>query len=123
MKLTLNIILLFAFTACFLSLKVSAQDYNDTVIVEDPVQYNETHDGEYTTTGEHGTDNESSHKYERLYMDEYKLEALRRKKEFQYPDMDSVAAKDTLFIRPDQNAVPERNRFKGFDASILMWLI
>jgi hypothetical protein len=121
MKGFMKIILLLIFIACSYPHEVSAQDH-DTVIVEDPVHYNETHDEGSATGDEYTAANEETRKYERLYMDEYKLEALRRKKEFQYPDMDSAAPKDSIYFKPQQKTV-ERESFKGFDASIFMWLI
>jgi hypothetical protein len=121
MRAVINIILFIVFIACSYPHHVSAQD-RDTVIVEDPVHYNEMDDEGSATATETTAGKEEATKYERLYMDEYKLEALRRKKEFQYHDMDSMAAKDSIYFNPAQKPA-EGESFKGFDASIFMWLI
>jgi hypothetical protein len=110
---TILMIIVFAFYA----IQANAQDYADTVIVEAPVEYNEEgYEGSGTTTT-------TDHRYERSYMDEYKLEALRRKKEFQYLDKDSMAAAaDSAFLKSKPVSETE-DRFKGFDANILVWLV
>lgn len=115
----LVILIIFIFS-CLQSTELLAQYDADSVVVEEPTQYNEENDN---SNHESGSTTSEEHKYERVYMDEYKLEAMRKKKEFQYPDMDSLASKDTLVLQPPQTTASKENRFEGFDANILVWLV
>lgn len=97
------------------TVRSSAQDYTDTIVtVEAPVE-------DEGTSGQTSTGAGSSHQYKREYMDEYELEALRNKKEFQYRDLDSLAdAQEDIYFKEEDKS---SKRFDGFDANILLWLI
>ena len=106
----------FGLTAC----PLKAQKGGGSVIVEEPVHYDEQSDpesdGEIVST--------DYFEYERAFMNENDLEALRRKKEFQYKDLDSIAAADSFYIEPPKTDRSRKtNNFEGFDASILLWLV
>jgi hypothetical protein len=60
--------------------------------------------------------NETVNEYKRLHMSESKLESLRKKKEFKYPDLEN----DTLQIKQEP---PPVTKFEPFDASIFLWLL
>lgn len=114
----LHIIAALFFAACCGAAPATAQEYADTVMVEAPVVEEES------TGDETEISANDDPRFERRYMDEYQLEALRRKKEFQYPDMDSIAAADSVYIEPPRPpARRPKNEFKGFDGSILLWLV
>lgn len=105
---------------CLSTLPVHAQNGGGSVIVEEPVHYDE--EGDLETGVEVAT--EDYFEYERVYMDENELEAFRRRKEFQYNDLDSIAAADSFYMeRPKTTKTRPSNGFGGFDVSVLVWLI
>jgi hypothetical protein len=111
-------ILIFIIFTCFAANDLTAQEYYDSTVVA-PVT-DSVYEEEYSNEEEYS--DTSTRVYERLYMDEDKLQALRSKKEFQYKDMDSLALKDTASIKPQTNEA-EARRFERFDANILLWLL
>lgn len=93
--------------------QVSAQDeYSDTSIVVAPVE-EESYDEETAA------ENQVTNEYERRYIDESSLEALRKKKEFKYPDLES----DTLRWQHQTATTSTGTGFTGFDVSFLLWFI
>jgi hypothetical protein len=61
---------------------------------------------------------ETTHKYERRHMDEKRLQSLRSKKAFKYPDLEN----DTLEVKNDPPP-STTSQFEGIDVSIFLWLI
>jgi hypothetical protein len=64
-------------------------------------------------------ENAKPNTYERHYMDEKRLQSLRSKDEFKYPDLEN----DTLQIKHDEQAPSGTSHFEGIDASVFLWLI
>lgn len=87
---------------------------SDTTYVDSTTVSQYSEDPPVAVDDESSTD--TSHKYRRMYMSEERLAALRNKREFQYPDIDS--AKPVI-----QQEVREPSSFKGFDISFLLWIV
>lgn len=112
-----TILFLFFFT-CFTAIDLAAQEYYDTTVAAPATD--SIYDEEYSDEDEYS--DTLKRVFERLYMDEDKLQSLRSIKEFQYKDMDSIALNDTASIKPQTNDA-EAKRFEGFDANMLLWLL
>jgi hypothetical protein len=104
--------------AVFICQCISAQEvsvdttvvYNDVEgIVAPPVK---------ETSDESTDENAKGHKYERRYMDEQKLQTLRSKKAFKYPDLENDTLKLKKELPPQQTT-----HFEGIDASVFLWLL
>jgi hypothetical protein len=106
------IVIILLFVLPVLHAKDACAQYDDTtyVTVDSSVEEENGDEEDQLTT-------DSTRKYERLYMDENKLKSLRRKKEFKYEDIDSANAAN---MKPEATS---SNPFKGFDASIFLWVL
>lgn len=120
MRLQISIILLVASLICFCTTVLPAQDYTDSVtIVEEPATG--TYSKEETSDEPSTATSSGTNEYKREYMDEYELESLRKKREFQYRDLDSLEdTRDDLYFK-EQDKNPKQ--LKGINANILLWLI
>lgn len=96
---------------CLLQHKSLAQD----VTIDTMQQGTAVEEGSSDTHGEPAT-----HTYRRRYMDKERMQSLRSKKEFQYPDLEN----DTLETKPKEEVTSSSGSgFQGFDASILLWMV
>lgn len=102
-----------AVAACFYLPAESQAQLADTLVGTEEVVVGEEYSDEATDDEEQ---EDSSRKYERVFMDQQKLGVLRRQKAFRYRDMDSIP------VKPEEPA-PEPRSFEGIDASILLWLL
>lgn len=109
--------------AIFCCTKINAQSTDtlsnhysdvDTLIEDSVVPSKEQH--------KYNADTSSEKKYIRMYIDEEKLEALKKKKDFQYPDIenDSSYNSEELFKRP---AKQKTRTIPAIDGSVLLWIV
>jgi hypothetical protein len=112
MRLVLRIFLLFFLVS--VAGKIAAQDIAVDTIVEEVNEGIVAPPAEATEDEE--SDDETAHTYERRHMDEGRLQSLRSRREFKYPDLEN----DTLEVKHDP---PPESRFEGIDVSVFLWLI
>jgi len=62
---------------------------------------------------------ENTQTYHRKHMNQDRLQSLRSKKDFKYPDLEN----DTLVRKPNNTDTSQGNGFEGFDPTIFLWLI
>lgn len=103
---------------CLFALPVTrtfAQEATDSAVMITEPNVSDAPAEENTSPDENAKPNT----YQRHYMDEKRLQSLRSKNEFKYPDLEN----DTLQVKKVEETTSDTSHFEGIDVSVFLWLI